>query len=62
MPAGSDGASWAKAARLAGNRTLGHDVTSDGSRFVVIPVDRPAAQPVVVVLHWLDELERKAPR
>ncbi|MGE0555756.1 MAG: protein kinase [Gemmatimonadales bacterium] len=51
------------AGRLASNRTIGYDVTPDGARLVlVIPVDRPAAQPVVVVLNWLDELERKVPR
>jgi Tol biopolymer transport system component len=48
------------AGRLGGNRTLGYDVTPDGSRFVlIVPVERPEAQPMIVVLHWLNELKVK---
>ena len=51
------------AGRLAGNRTVGYDVTPDGSRFVLaVPVEQPGAQPVIVVLNWLDELKAKVKR
>ncbi|MDQ8154420.1 MAG: hypothetical protein P3B98_07125, partial [Gemmatimonadota bacterium] len=50
----------ADAGRLGGNRTIGYDVTPDGSRFVlVIPVERSEAQPMIVVLNWLAELPVK---
>lgn len=50
----------ADAGRLLGNRSVGYDVTPDGSRFVlVVPEERPGAQPVVVVLNWLEELKQR---
>ena len=52
----------ADAGRLSG-RTVGYDVTPDGSKFLmVVPVERPEAQPIVVRLNWLAELKRKVPR
>ncbi len=52
----------ADAGRLS-RRTVGYDVTPDGSRFLmVVPVERPGAQPIVVRLNWLAELKRKVPR
>jgi eukaryotic-like serine/threonine-protein kinase len=43
--------------------TYGYDVMADGSQFVLIePVERPNAQPTVVVLNWFEELKRKVPR
>ncbi len=51
------------AGRLATSRTVGYDVTPDGSQFVLaVPVEQPGAQPVVVVLNWLAELEVKVKR
>ena len=51
------------AGRLGGGRTVGYDVTPDGSRFLLVtPVERETAQPTVVVINWLEELKRKLPR
>ena len=53
----------ADAGRLGQGRTVGYDVTPDGSRFLmVVPIERPEALPTVVVLNWLEELKRKVPR
>ena len=51
----------ADAGQLGGtDPTLGYDVTPDGSQFaLVVPVERPNAQPTVVVLNWLEELKAK---
>ena len=49
--------------RLAGGRTVGYDVTPDGSRFLLVtPIERPRATPNVVVINWFEELRRKSPR
>ncbi len=49
--------------RLAVNRTVGYDVTSDGSRFPLVePVERPGGLPNVVITNWVEELRRKVPR
>ncbi len=51
------------AGRLAFNRTVGYDVTPDGSRFLLVePVDRPGGLPNVVITNWVEELRRKVPR
>jgi dipeptidyl aminopeptidase/acylaminoacyl peptidase len=51
------------AGRLWGGRTIGYDVSADGSRFLlVVPVERPGATPNVVVLNWASELNRRVPR
>ena len=51
------------AGRSGQGRTTGYDVTPDGSEFLlVVPIARPEATPVVVVVNWLDELRRKVPR
>ncbi|MEO5567600.1 MAG: hypothetical protein ABIR92_03865, partial [Gemmatimonadaceae bacterium] len=51
------------AGRSGGGRTTGYDVSADGSRFVLVtPLERPGAQPTVVVLNWLEELKAKVPR
>jgi hypothetical protein len=51
------------AGRLGGSRTVGYDVTPDGSQFLMVtPIERPGAQPTIVVLNWFEELKRKAPR
>jgi eukaryotic-like serine/threonine-protein kinase len=43
--------------------TVGYDVTPDGSQFLmVVPVPRPDAQFVVVIVNWLDELRKQVPR
>ncbi|MEO5800443.1 MAG: protein kinase [Gemmatimonadales bacterium] len=43
------------------NRGLGYDVTPDGSRFLLVaPVNRPAVQPLHVILNWGQTLTRKA--
>ena len=43
--------------RLGGGRTLAYDVSADGNRFLlVVPEQKAGAQPVVVVLNWLEEL------
>jgi Tol biopolymer transport system component len=53
----------ADAGRLAGARTIGYDVSPDGSQFLMVtPVERVGSQPVVVVINWLDELKKKVPR
>lgn len=53
----------ADAGRIGGGRTVGYDVTPDGSQFLMVtPIERPGAQPTIVVLNWLDELQRKVPR
>jgi Tol biopolymer transport system component len=53
----------ADAGRIGGGRTIGYDVTPDGSQFLmVIPIERPGVQPTLVVLNWFEELMRKAPR
>ena len=44
--------------RLGGGRTLAYDVSADGNRFLlVVPEQKPGAQPVVVVLNWFEELK-----
>ena len=44
--------------RLAETRSF--DVSADGERFLmVLPVPRPDAQPLTVVLNWFTELKRK---
>jgi dipeptidyl aminopeptidase/acylaminoacyl peptidase len=49
--------------RLGSRRTMGYDVTPDGSQFLmVLENERRDALPVVVVLNWLDELKRRVPR
>jgi Tol biopolymer transport system component len=51
------------AGRLNGNRTVGYDVTPDGSQFLMVtPVNRPEAQPVVVIVNWVAELRKKVRR
>ena len=46
--------------RLGGGRTLAYDVSGDGNRFLlVVPQQRPGAQPVVVVLNWLEDLKTR---
>jgi Tol biopolymer transport system component len=53
----------ADAGRLSYGRTVGYDVTPDGSRFLfVAPIERPEATPNVVVLHWFADLRRMVPR
>ena len=53
----------ADAGRLGQNRTVGYDVTPDGSRFLMVtPIERLGAQPVVVRLNWFRELKAKVPR
>lgn len=43
--------------------TIGYDVTPDGSRLLMVtPVERPGAQPTIVVLDWLEALKRRVPR
>jgi dipeptidyl aminopeptidase/acylaminoacyl peptidase len=47
--------------RLGGGRTLAYDVSPDGDRFLlVIPQQKPGAQPTVVVLDWFEELRARA--
>jgi Tol biopolymer transport system component len=47
--------------RLGGGRTLAYDVSADGNRFLlVVPEQRPAAQPTMVVLNWFEELKARA--
>lgn len=49
--------------RLWGGRTIGYDVSPDGSRFLLVtPVERPEATPNVVVLNWASGLSRPVPR
>jgi hypothetical protein len=49
--------------RLSGGRTVGYDVTPDGSRFLLVtPIERPRATPNVVVINWFEELRKKSPR
>ena len=44
--------------RLAETRSF--DVSADGERFLmVLPVPRPDAQPLTVVLNWFTELKRR---
>ncbi len=51
------------AGRGGGARTIGYDVTPDGSRFLLVtPIERPDALPTTVVLNWLDELKAKVKR
>jgi Tol biopolymer transport system component len=51
------------AGRLNGGRTVGYDVTPDGSRFLLVtPVQRADAQPTVVIVNWIAELRAKMPR
>jgi serine/threonine-protein kinase len=46
--------------RLGGGRTLAYDVSADGNRFLlVVPEQKSGAQPVVVVLNWLEELKAR---
>jgi serine/threonine protein kinase/Tol biopolymer transport system component len=43
--------------------TVGYDVTPDGSQFLmVLPVERPDARFVVVVVNWLEQLKKQVPR
>jgi len=43
--------------------TVPYDVTPDGSQFLMaVPVERPDAQFVVVVVNWLEELRKRVPR
>jgi serine/threonine-protein kinase len=47
--------------RLGGGRTMAYDVSADGNRFLlVLPVQKPGAQPTVVVLDWFEELRARA--
>ena len=49
--------------RLNGGRTVGYDVTPDGSQFLmVMPVEKPGSQPTVVTLNWLEALKTRVPR
>ncbi len=49
--------------RLGSGRTVGYDVTPDGSQFLMVMAnERREALPTIVVLNWLDELKRKVPR
>ncbi len=51
------------AGRLFNQLTIGYDVTPDGSQFLMsVPVQRDDAQPVRVVLNWVEELKAKVPR
>jgi Tol biopolymer transport system component len=51
------------AGRIGGGRTIGYDVTPDGAQFLMVaPIERPGAQPTIVVLNWFEELRRKATR
>ncbi len=51
------------AGRTAYTRTVGYDVTPDGSRFLLIgPIERPGVIPNTVVTNWFEELNRKVPR
>ena len=53
----------ADAGRTSQGRTVGYDVTPDGSRFLLVaPIERLEATPTVVVLNWFDELRRRAPQ
>jgi eukaryotic-like serine/threonine-protein kinase len=53
----------ADAGRLGNGRTIGYDVTPDGSQFLMVtPIERPGAQPIVVILNWFGELKGKVPR
>lgn len=53
----------ADAERTSQGRTVGYDVTPDGSRFLLVaPIERLEATPNVVVLSWFDELRRRAPQ
>jgi serine/threonine-protein kinase len=52
----------ADAGRLGSGRSVGYDVTPDGSRFLMVsPIVRPDAQPTVVILNWLAVLKAKVP-
>ncbi|MEP7326091.1 MAG: protein kinase [Gemmatimonadota bacterium] len=54
---------FAGVGQLGATRTFGYDVTPDGSRFLMVaPVERPGAQPSVVVLDWFEELRAKVPQ
>lgn len=45
------------------NRSIGYDVTPDGSRFLLVtPVAKPGAQPTHVILHWTSILAQKVLR
>ncbi len=49
--------------RLGGGRTLAYDVSADGNRFLlVVPEQKSGAQPVVVVLDWLEQLKARSSR
>lgn len=51
------------AGRLGGFRTRGYDVTPDGSRFLVVtPVERLGAAPMVVVMNWFQDLNKRVPK
>ena len=51
------------AGRLNNGRTVGYDVTPDGLQFLLVtPVNRPEAQPVVVIVNWVAELRKKLRR
>ncbi|HUQ20886.1 MAG TPA: protein kinase [Gemmatimonadaceae bacterium] len=49
--------------RLGVGRTYTYDVTADGNRFLLaLPQYKAGAQPVIVVLNWLQELNAKSRR
>ncbi len=51
------------AGRVNRDRTVGYDVTPDGSEFLMVePVVRPEVQPVVVIVDWIAQLRKKVPR
>jgi len=46
---------------LSDRYRLERELGPDGNRFLLVtPVRRPGAEPVVVILHWLDQLNAKA--
>lgn len=48
---------------LNGERTRPYDVSSDGNRFLLAtPIQRPGAQPAVVVLNWFEALKTRTTR
>ncbi len=45
------------------NRSVGYDVTPDGSRFLLVtPIAKPEAQPTHVILNWASVLQQKVPQ
>ncbi|HEX6250675.1 MAG TPA: protein kinase, partial [Gemmatimonadaceae bacterium] len=48
---------------LNGERTRPYDVSPDGNRFLLAtPLQRPGAQPAIVVLNWFEELKARTSR